>query len=179
MLQTKSSKGSQSFLRGVCRVQVDEYSHVSTVLPLLPTHISFASHQKSPAFLQHVKWPLLKDSTTYVLHSTSSSSTAVPTVSTTACSLLRSRILPTHAFISTEMTQHHTIFSLPYAESVQVSKSGSLWLPDKYGNVFTAESDSKGTYKDLQKVAYVGPSRPLGHVFDANDNLVICDASKV
>ncbi len=81
--------------------------------------------------------------------------------------------------MSTEMTQHHTSFTSPCAESAQVSRSGTLWLPDKYGNVFTSESDSKGTYKDLQKIAYVGPSRPLGHVFDANDNLVICDASKV
>ena len=110
---------------------------------------------------------------------TSAAFTAVPSVSTTACSLLRSITLPTHAFMLTEMTQHHTSFLLLCAESAQVSKSGTLWLPDKYGNVFTSETDSKGTYKDLQKVAYVGPSRPLGHVFDANDNLVICDASKV
>lgn len=77
------------------------------------------------------------------------------------------------------MTQHHTAFSLPFAESVQVSKLGTLWLPDKYGNIFTSEPDVNGAYKDLQKVAYVGPSRPLGHVSDAHDNLVICDASKV
>ena len=96
-----------------------------------------------------------------------------------ACSLLQSSIMPTRDFLFTELTQHHTVFSLPYAESAQVCKSGTLWLPDKYGNVFTSEPDSKRTYKDLQKVAYVGPSRPLGHVFDANDNLVICDASKV
>ncbi|DBA67847.1 TPA: putative alkaloid biosynthetic cluster, variant 4 [Trebouxia sp. C0005] len=76
------------------------------------------------------------------------------------------------------MTQHHTAFSLPFAESVQVSKLGTLWLPDKYGNIFTSEPDVNGAYKDLQKVAYVGPSRPLGHVSDAHDNLVICDASK-
>ncbi|DBA67844.1 TPA: putative alkaloid biosynthetic cluster [Trebouxia sp. C0005] len=63
-------------------------------------------------------------------------------------------------------------------ESVQVSKLGTLWLPDKYGNIFTSEPDVNGAYKDLQKVAYVGPSRPLGHVSDAHDNLVICDASK-
>ena len=87
--------------------------------------------------------------------------------------------MPTRGFISTELTQHHSSFLLLCAESVQVSKSGTLWLPDKYGNVFTSETDSKGTHKELQRVAYVGPSRPLGHTFDANDNLVICDASKV
>ena len=68
---------------------------------------------------------------------------------------------------------------LRHTESVQISKSGTLWLPDKFGNVFTSEPDGKGGYKDLHKVAYVGPSRPLGHAFDADGNLVICDASKV
>lgn len=133
---------------------------------------------QKPCILTAHEMALVEGFYHFLMH-TSASSTALPSVSTAACSLLRSYTLPAYGVMSNEKTQHHTSFLLLCAESVQVSKSGTLWLPDKYGNVFTSESDSEGTYKDLQKVAYVGPSRPLGHVFDANDNLVICDASKV
>ncbi len=138
----------------------------------------FCDSSERPCILTACEAALAAEVYHFRLH-TSASSAAVPSVSTMACSLSRSSTLPTYGVMSTEMTQHHTTSSLPCAESVQLSSSGTLWLPDKYGNVFTSEADSKGTYKDLQKVAYVGPSRPLGHVFDANDNLVICDASKV
>ncbi len=65
------------------------------------------------------------------------------------------------------------------AESVHVSDTGSLWLPDKFGNVFISEPDSNGGYKDLKKMAYLGPSRPLGHTLDAEGNMVVCDSAKV
>ena len=65
------------------------------------------------------------------------------------------------------------------AESVHVSEEGTLWLPDKYGNVFTAEPNSRGEYNGLRKSAYVGPSRPLGHTMDADGNLLMADSAKV
>ncbi|KAL3155800.1 hypothetical protein ABBQ32_012813 [Trebouxia sp. C0010 RCD-2024] len=63
-------------------------------------------------------------------------------------------------------------------ESVHVSEGGTLWLPDKYGNVFTAEPDSEGRYNVVRKVAYLGPSRPLGHTMDADGNLLVADSAK-
>ena len=62
---------------------------------------------------------------------------------------------------------------------MHVSSDGTLWLPDRYGNVFTAEPDLRGGYKDMKKVAYIGPSRPLGHTMDAEGNLVVADSAKV
>lgn len=64
------------------------------------------------------------------------------------------------------------------AESVHVSEPGSLWLLDKYGNVFVAEPDSTGGYSKPAKNAYIGPSRPLGHTQNAHGNLVVCDSAK-
>ena len=60
-----------------------------------------------------------------------------------------------------------------------MSEEGALWLPDKFGNVFTAQPDSRGGYSDLTKVAYIGPSRPLGHTMDADGNLLVADSAKV
>lgn len=60
-----------------------------------------------------------------------------------------------------------------------MSEGGTLWLPDKYGNVFTAEPDSEGRYNVVRKVAYLGPSRPLGHTMDADGNLLVADSAKV
>lgn len=60
-----------------------------------------------------------------------------------------------------------------------MSEGGTLWLPDKYGNVFTAEPDSGGEYSVVRKVAYLGPSRPLGHTMDADGNLLVADSAKV
>ena len=64
------------------------------------------------------------------------------------------------------------------AESVHVSEEGTLWLPDKYGNVFNAEPNSRVGY-NVRKVAYIGPSRPLGHSMDADGNLLVADSAKV
>lgn len=60
-----------------------------------------------------------------------------------------------------------------------MSEGGTLWLADKYGNVFTAEPDSRGGYNDIRKVAYLGPSRPLGNTLDADGNLLVADSAKV
>lgn len=60
-----------------------------------------------------------------------------------------------------------------------MSEPGSLWLLDKYGNVFVAEPDSTGGYSKPAKNAYIGPSRPLGHTQNAHGNLVVCDSAKV
>ena len=65
------------------------------------------------------------------------------------------------------------------AESVHVSEEGTLWLPDRYGNVFNAEPNSTGGYSDMRKVAYIGPSRPLGHTMDADGHLLVADSAKV
>lgn len=60
-----------------------------------------------------------------------------------------------------------------------MTSDGTLWLPDRYGNVFTAEADPRGGYKDLKRTAYIGPSRPLGHTMDADGNLIVADSAKV
>ncbi len=111
----------------------------------------FSVTSEKPCILIACEKALAEGSYHFLLH-TSASSTAVPRFSTTACSLLRSSTLPTCGAMSTETRQHHIAFLLLCAESVQASKSGTLWLPDKYGNVFTSETDFKGTYRDLQQV---------------------------
>ena len=60
-----------------------------------------------------------------------------------------------------------------------MSEGGTLWLLDKYGNVFNAEPKSRGGYAAMKKAAYIGPSRPLGHTMDADGNLLVADSAKV
>lgn len=62
-------------------------------------------------------------------------------------------------------------------ESVAVTSTGTLVMLDRQGFVFLATRGSSGDYLLEEKVAYVGPGRPLGfHV--VGDDVVICDSLK-
>lgn len=66
------------------------------------------------------------------------------------------------------------------AESVIVAPDGRAVMLNKFGGVFEAFEQSDGSFA-LNKTAkaWLGPGRPLGAGFDANGNIVICDALKV
>jgi len=66
------------------------------------------------------------------------------------------------------------------AESVAVAEDGSLYMLDKFGYVWRAPKTSEGGYtKDKEPLAHLGPGRPLGFHFDAEGNLIVCDAGAV
>lgn len=69
---------------------------------------------------------------------------------------------------------------LQAAEHVHPTKSGALHLADKFGNFFITQPDSgsQGGYGPLKKIAYLGPSRPLGHTEDAQGNVLFADSDK-
>lgn len=50
---------------------------------------------------------------------------------------------------------------------------------DKYGNYVISKPNASGSYSSFSKVAYLGPSRPLGFTFDKEGNLIVCDATIV
>lgn len=66
------------------------------------------------------------------------------------------------------------------AESVAVAKDGSLYMLDKFGFVWRARANAAGGY-DLEKepLAQLGSGRPLGFHFDAEGNLIVCNAGAV
>jgi hypothetical protein len=66
-------------------------------------------------------------------------------------------------------------------ESVNVSPDGRLVMIDKYGAVRAAPKQpiSNSTQLDPLPIAHLGPGRALGFTFDAEGNLVVCDALKV
>lgn len=47
---------------------------------------------------------------------------------------------------------------------------------DKFGSVLRAKPEAG---EKLERVAHLGPGRPLGYHFDAHGNLVICNAGTV
>lgn len=66
------------------------------------------------------------------------------------------------------------------SESVNVSPDGRLVMIDKYGAVRAAPKQPirNSTQLDPQPIAHLGPGRALGFTFDADGNLVVCDALK-
>lgn len=66
------------------------------------------------------------------------------------------------------------------AESVTVCPDGHLVMIDKYGAVRAApKHPDSSTQLDPEPIAHLGPGRPLGFTFDAEENVVVCDALKV
>ena len=63
-----------------------------------------------------------------------------------------------------------------FAESVAVGPSGDLFMLDRYGTVFRAKP---GPGAQLERLAFLGPGRPLGFHFDKEGNLIICSAGTV
>lgn len=57
---------------------------------------------------------------------------------------------------------------------------GHLVMLDRYGAVREApKNPDSSTRLDPEPIAHLGPGRPLGFTFDAQSNLVVCDALKV
>ena len=62
-----------------------------------------------------------------------------------------------------------------HAETVSISKDGTLYLPDKHGRIWTSAEGGKGEPKEL---GYAG-GRPLGgHVYP-NGDAIFCDMVQV
>jgi len=57
------------------------------------------------------------------------------------------------------------------SESVAVSEDGVLYMLDKFGVVFRSKDK-----RSLERLAFLGPGRPLGFHFDKAGNLLICNA---
>jgi hypothetical protein len=75
---------------------------------------------------------------------------------------------------------NHVQYSAWRAESVNVCPDGHLIMIDKYGAVRAApKNPDSSTQLDPEPIAHLGPGRPLGFTFDAQGNLVVCDALKV
>jgi hypothetical protein len=67
-----------------------------------------------------------------------------------------------------------------FAESVTMGPNGTFVMLDKYGHVYEANEDGQGDLVlNETPVAYLGTGRPLGARFDAEGNLIVCDAFKV
>jgi hypothetical protein len=65
-------------------------------------------------------------------------------------------------------------------ESVSVRPDGHLVMLDRYGAVREAPQNPDSTTRlDPKPTVHLGPGRPLGFAFDAESNLVVCDALKV
>ncbi|CAL5229353.1 g12664 [Coccomyxa viridis] len=63
------------------------------------------------------------------------------------------------------------------SESVALARDGSLWMLDKYGYVWRAPEDGKGSYAlEKEPLAQLGPGRPLGFDFDKQGNLIVCNS---
>lgn len=66
------------------------------------------------------------------------------------------------------------------AESVIVSPDGRAMMLNKFGGVFEAFETPDGRFElNRTAKAWLGPGRPLGAAFDAQGNMIICDALKV
>ena len=66
------------------------------------------------------------------------------------------------------------------AESVAVARDGSLWMLDKFGFVWRAPEDGRGSYAlEKEPLAQLGPGRPLGFHFDRAGNLLVCNSGAV
>eukprot|EP00882_Tetradesmus_deserticola_P017121 GHRQ01018323.1.p3 GENE.GHRQ01018323.1~~GHRQ01018323.1.p3 ORF type:complete len:120 (+),score=16.34 GHRQ01018323.1:617-976(+) len=66
------------------------------------------------------------------------------------------------------------------AESVIVSPDGRAMMLNKFGGVFEAFETQDGRFElNRTAKAWLGPGRPLGAAFDAQGNMIICDALKV
>lgn len=60
------------------------------------------------------------------------------------------------------------------------ASTGSLLLPDKWGDVHVAHQLPHGSYQLLPRPALqMGPGRVLGSKLDAQGNLIMCDVLKV
>eukprot|EP00882_Tetradesmus_deserticola_P023565 GHRQ01025656.1.p1 GENE.GHRQ01025656.1~~GHRQ01025656.1.p1 ORF type:complete len:145 (+),score=36.02 GHRQ01025656.1:617-1051(+) len=65
------------------------------------------------------------------------------------------------------------------AESVIVSPDGRAMMLNKFGGVFEAFETQDGRFElNRTAKAWLGPGRPLGAAFDAQGNMIICDALK-
>ncbi|CAK0787144.1 hypothetical protein CVIRNUC_010360 [Coccomyxa viridis] len=63
------------------------------------------------------------------------------------------------------------------SESVALAADGSLWMLDKFGYVWRAPEDGKGSYAmESKPIAQLGPGRPLGFDFDEEGNLIVCNS---
>ena len=66
------------------------------------------------------------------------------------------------------------------SESVALASDGSLWMLDKFGYVWRAPEDGKGSYAlETEPLAQLGPGRPLGFDFDEEGNLIVCNSGSV
>eukprot|EP00879_Flechtneria_rotunda_P029720 GHRR01032163.1.p1 GENE.GHRR01032163.1~~GHRR01032163.1.p1 ORF type:complete len:293 (+),score=27.88 GHRR01032163.1:81-881(+) len=65
------------------------------------------------------------------------------------------------------------------SESVVISPDDRAIMLNKFGGVFEAIEQPDGTFElNRTAKAWLGPGRPLGAAFDAQGNLIICDALK-
>eukprot|EP00878_Enallax_costatus_P004230 GHUV01004460.1.p1 GENE.GHUV01004460.1~~GHUV01004460.1.p1 ORF type:complete len:457 (+),score=103.84 GHUV01004460.1:102-1472(+) len=65
------------------------------------------------------------------------------------------------------------------SESVIVAPDGRAMMLNKYGGVFEAFEQPDGSFElNRTAKAWLGPGRPLGAAFDADGNMIICDALK-
>lgn len=65
------------------------------------------------------------------------------------------------------------------AESVIVAPDGRAMMLNKYGGVFEAFEQPDGSFQlNRTAKAWLGPGRPLGAAFDADGNMIVCDALK-
>ena len=68
---------------------------------------------------------------------------------------------------------------------MQVAKDGSLYMLDKFNTLWQAQpahnstAGSSAGFGELRALAYLGPGRPLGHHFDAQGDLIICNSLQV
>ena len=61
------------------------------------------------------------------------------------------------------------------AETVSIGHDGTLYLPDKFGRIWTSANGGQG---QLQELGYAG-GRPLGGYVYGNGDAIFCDAIKV
>ena len=61
-----------------------------------------------------------------------------------------------------------------------LAADGFLWMLDKFGYVWRAPEDGKGSYAmESRPIAQLGPGRPLGFDFDEEGNLIVCNSGSV
>jgi sugar lactone lactonase YvrE len=85
-------------------------------------------------------------------------------------------VYPSHACLPAAHTQRYSNHT---AESVIVSPDGRAMMLNKFGGVFEAFETPDGSFElNRTAKAWLGPGRPLGAAFDAQGNMIICDALK-